>query len=85
MTLALGFSAAIRFLLPLVPVGVAGGRPVTPHPPCLLAHRAGGLGQPQVYQPRLHGYPVMWNGSKITLYRKRIQKVKHNRNNNVDE
>ena len=67
MTLALGFPAAIRFLLPLVPVGVAGWRPVTPHPPCLLAHRAGGLGQPQVYQPRLHGDPVMRDGSYVTF------------------
>ena len=67
MTLALGFPATIRFLLPVVPVGVAGWRPVTPHPPCLLAHRAGGLGQPQVYQPRLHGYPVMRDGSYVTV------------------
>ena len=73
MTLALGFAAAIGFLLPLVPVGVAGGRPVTPHPPCLLAHRAGGLGQPQVYQPRLHGDPVMRDGSFKVLYAKILQ------------
>ena len=79
VTLALGFPAAIRFLLRLVPVSVAGRRPVTPHPPSLLANRAGGLGQPQIYQPRLHGDPVMRDGSYVTFCAKRIQKVKQNR------
>ena len=79
VTLALGFPAAIGFLLALVPVGVAGRRAVTPHPPGLLAHRAGGLGQPQIYQPRLHGDPVMRDGSYVTFCAKRIQKVKQNR------